>query len=412
MNQEHVNVLLIEDSPEYAQLVQQWLSTGIGGIPIALNWADSLANGLDRLARGHVDVVLLDLGLPDSDGPGTFFSVRRHTPAAPVIILSTADNESQALSLVQKGAEDYLVKSTCNAEILLRALRFAMARYQWHAPAHPQAGATQGRVVGVMGCKGGVGGTTIACSLACELAKLPQQKVLLMDLDTIAGMVPFHMNLEPGNSIVDAIRKMDQMDLGCWESIVTRRGPPELSVLPLDGPNWEADDLTAASVATLLAWTRPIYDRVVADLGRCRRLSLELAEDMDEICLIATPAIPALFEAKRAIGALLKSGFAADRLRMVLNQVGKFSPFSGSELQKVFGVAVQAKLPADAHEMENDTLAMRLPRSQSAFGKEMAVLAQRLAGLPEKPPGWAPWSALAGRFLKNGSAHPQAGGSL
>ena len=60
-------VLLIEDNPEYALLLQETLGTGRGGT-FDVEWADQLSTGLARLAAGGIEVVLLDLGLPDADG--------------------------------------------------------------------------------------------------------------------------------------------------------------------------------------------------------------------------------------------------------------------------------------------------------------------------------------------------------
>src|ERR1051325_10082173 len=113
----NINVLLIEDSPDYAELVTQWLSSGAFGQPCRLSWTDSLAFGLKRLADQDVDLVLLDLDLPDSRGLPTFTAVRSCAPAVPVVILSAADSESLALQTIQEGAENYLVKSNCTMDV-------------------------------------------------------------------------------------------------------------------------------------------------------------------------------------------------------------------------------------------------------------------------------------------------------
>jgi DNA-binding response OmpR family regulator len=106
-----LTVLLIEDDPDYASLVQHWLSAPSDGINFVLNWTDSLEAGKARLERGGVDAVLLDLGLPDSTGMATFLGVRQTNPGVPVIILSAGDDESLALEAIQQGAQDYLVKN-------------------------------------------------------------------------------------------------------------------------------------------------------------------------------------------------------------------------------------------------------------------------------------------------------------
>src|ERR1700683_4297336 len=115
-----LHVLLVEDDPDYATLVHQWLD-GTGHDPgFVLSWTDSLSSAVGRLARGGIDIVLLDLALPDSQGIGTFLTLRSRCAGIPVIVLSSADSEPMALQTIRQGGEDYLVKSTCTRELLIR----------------------------------------------------------------------------------------------------------------------------------------------------------------------------------------------------------------------------------------------------------------------------------------------------
>src|SRR5579872_4461722 len=123
MTTQTLTILMIEDTPEFAELVHQWLSPK-GNTGFILNWSDSLMQGLNTLAHGNIDVILLDLGLPDCDGYETFTTIRNYAPAVPVIVLSSGDSESLALRMVQEGAQDYIIKSACTGEILSKALRF------------------------------------------------------------------------------------------------------------------------------------------------------------------------------------------------------------------------------------------------------------------------------------------------
>ena len=119
-------ILLIEDNPGDARLVREHLAARIGK-----GWrfdvVETLAQGLAWLKVNTADVVLLDLGLPDSQGLGTFLRVRHQAPATPVIILS-GDDEDLALEAVNAGAEDYLAKDHVDARTLARCLRNAVGR--------------------------------------------------------------------------------------------------------------------------------------------------------------------------------------------------------------------------------------------------------------------------------------------
>jgi diguanylate cyclase (GGDEF)-like protein len=84
--------------------------------------------GLERLAAGGIDVVLLDLGLPDSVGLDTFTTVNTQAPQVPILVLTGLDDEALAVQVVQQGAQDYLVKGQADGDSLARAIRYAIER--------------------------------------------------------------------------------------------------------------------------------------------------------------------------------------------------------------------------------------------------------------------------------------------
>ena len=102
-----IKVLLIEDNPGDARLIEEMLATAKGA-RFHLESVDRLARGLDRLGSGGIDAVLLDLSLPDSDGLDTFLKVQSRAPAVPIIILTSLDDEETALRAVREGAQDYI----------------------------------------------------------------------------------------------------------------------------------------------------------------------------------------------------------------------------------------------------------------------------------------------------------------
>ena len=120
------NVLLIEDNPDDALLIQETLAEGSAGFN--LDWVVRLGEGMERLAGGDFDVVLLDLSLPDSQGLDTFTTAHKGSPAVPIILLTGLDDERVAIQAVQQGAQDYLVKSHVDGPLLARALRYAIER--------------------------------------------------------------------------------------------------------------------------------------------------------------------------------------------------------------------------------------------------------------------------------------------
>jgi len=129
MDDKPIQVLLIEDDPEYSHLVREMLAV-VGGAPFDLECADRLSTGLERLAAGDIDVVLLDLLLPDSWGLDTFIKAHAQVPGVPTIVLSGLGDEALAIEAVREGAQDYLVKGQVDGNLLVRAMRYAIGRKQ------------------------------------------------------------------------------------------------------------------------------------------------------------------------------------------------------------------------------------------------------------------------------------------
>ncbi len=121
------NVLLVEDNPGDARLIQEMIDE-FDPVTFQLCRADRLSTGLDALARGDIRVVLLDLSLPDSLGIDTFSAMFERAPQVPIIVLTGTDDEVLALNAVKTGAQDYLIKGQVDRHVLLRAMRYAMER--------------------------------------------------------------------------------------------------------------------------------------------------------------------------------------------------------------------------------------------------------------------------------------------
>ena len=129
MSRPRISVLLVEDNPGDARLIELALADAPGS-PIDLTRTERLSDGLQVLADGGVDLVLLDLSLPDSHGLETFERVRIEAPSVPVVVLSGSSDEQLAARAVNAGAQDYLVKGRADGEDIQRAIRYAIERHQ------------------------------------------------------------------------------------------------------------------------------------------------------------------------------------------------------------------------------------------------------------------------------------------
>jgi signal transduction histidine kinase len=122
-----VRILLVEDSPGDARLLRETLREA-GSLHWELSHAERLSDAVDAVRRDAVDVVLLDLSLPDAHGLDTLARMEEAAPSVPVIVLTGLADETIAVQAVQAGAQDYLVKGTVEGDTLARAIRYAIQR--------------------------------------------------------------------------------------------------------------------------------------------------------------------------------------------------------------------------------------------------------------------------------------------
>lgn len=122
-----IKVLLVEDDEADAGLFERLLKVD-DGVPVDLERVRRLSSAMDRLASEPPDVVVTDLGLPESSGIDTFLKLHAQYPDMPVIVLTGLNDEELAVETVKKGAQDYLVKGRLEHDTLLRSIRHSIER--------------------------------------------------------------------------------------------------------------------------------------------------------------------------------------------------------------------------------------------------------------------------------------------
>ena len=127
MSQESLKILLIEHDPAFARYVEEMLGQAREFSPEVQTVPD-MATGLPALRRALLDLVLLDIYVPDGAGPANVALIKAAEPQVPIIAVGDADDEMVALEAVHAGAQDYLVKSQLTPAWLERSIRYAIER--------------------------------------------------------------------------------------------------------------------------------------------------------------------------------------------------------------------------------------------------------------------------------------------
>ncbi len=135
MEAKPIKVLVVEDSPTDALLLREALASECS-TPFQTAHVETLSDALRCLQEKNFDLILLDLGLPDSQGLETFARVHDQAPQIPIIVLTGLDDDTLAVQAVKEGAQDFLTKGRVDRYWLVRNIRHALERHQMYLEVH------------------------------------------------------------------------------------------------------------------------------------------------------------------------------------------------------------------------------------------------------------------------------------
>jgi len=124
-----VQILFIEDNQGDVRLTREMLND-VKNFPYQMTDVASLSEGKKLIPKNKFDVILLDLGLPDSQGIETFHNLIDHSQQLPIIVLTGLGDEQIGMKAIKNGAQDYLLKGEISGTFLARTIQYAIERYQ------------------------------------------------------------------------------------------------------------------------------------------------------------------------------------------------------------------------------------------------------------------------------------------
>jgi pilus assembly protein CpaE len=358
--------------------------------------AQQLANALSALANElSVGRVLLDY--PD-DGE----LVRTLRTHAPDVVFLSFERSDLAIKIVERVAQEVegvqfvAYHRDCDAATLreimragvrelvaepfeLSALVESLRNVKTLVEQRPPLYTAKGRIYSFLPAKAGSGATTMALNLSGALARVPNTRVLLSDMDLSSGILRFLLKIRNEHAIMEVLEHLHELDENLWQQLVTTVA--KLDVLhsgPMN-PNVRVDPSQVHDVAQF--WLRN-YDVVCVDLsGNLERYSLEILRDSQQVFLVCTPEVPSLHLTREKL-AFLKSLDLDSRVAVVLNRVSKQSLLTPQQVQDVLGVPVMHNFINDYQAVNSATRAGEFVDPKSKLGMQFTDLAASLLNKP------------------------------
>src|SRR5579864_8050721 len=299
----------------------------------------------------------------------------RTDPKLPIIVVLFRNDPELVLRCLRGGASDFLIHPFV-AEHVEAALQ-KISRLQ------PTRTKAPGKVYCVMPAKGGCGASTIASNFASQLKRGDDKRILLADLDPLAGTLSFLLKIKSNYSFMDVLARSSEIDADLWRQMVTNQQGVDV----LLSPEVMTEGMSELSDAgSIIEYARGTYDLVVLDTGSVYGdWNLSQARIADEILLVTTNELTALQAVQRALSYLDSNNIGRYKIKLIVNRYDRHVGLS----KDVIGTALHADifhiLPTDYESIQRSLMEGKPLPANSNFGKGVAGLVERLVGGAEAP---------------------------
>ena len=305
----------------------------------------------ESLERATVDILLMGSSF---NGSRYAFAekVSNQFPHTSIIMVEKELLEEAMHNALFAGAKDVLIKpidpeKLMNSIYRIHQLQERNVVTKLEAPQKKLRKRELGQVYTVFSTKGGVGKTFVSINLAASLAKKPEKRVVLIDLDLDFGNAALALNLYPKFTITDVIDDIRHMDSDLIESYLI---PHEsgIKVLPANlQPNMN-DFINAEHIHVILEALRESFDYVVVDMpGRFVETIMPALALADQLLVITTPELSAVRNIKVLLVTLKDLNFPQSKIRIVLNKEDLRGEIKKNDVETTLNKKVDAAIGLD-----------------------------------------------------------------
>ena len=340
---------------------------------------------LQDLMAEPTAAVILDIAADAEQGQKVLEHITQSLPGTYVILSGTQYSAESLLALMRMGGSDFLTQPLKRVD-----LNEALTRLDQHRHRAGQAGRQMGRMYTFVGVKGGLGTTTAAVNLAAVCAKQGLSTVLV-DLDFDSGDAAVSLGLRAPYSIADVAENLAQLDRAMLEGIMVRDAIG-FHVLCAPDEQEKSRFINEDHIREIGSFLIERYDVVIVDGSRDMDPILQSCLELSEsIFLVLTQEFSAVRNAQQYMNALVRLGFGAEAMKLLLNRHEKKRGLniSTEQLQQTLGTAPFWGFPNKYEDAVNALHEARpvvmkggseLGQSYRGFAKKLGIVAK------EEPP--------------------------
>ena len=309
--------------------------------------------------------------------------MRTTSPDCAIIAVSKSTDGQLILKTIRAGAKEFL-----QMPIDVEELHVALERVMQSKFGSGADGRSRGcRMIAVAGATGGVGCTSIAVNIGCNLAKRPENSVALVDLDLALGDADVFLDSIPDYSLVDVTENVARLDFHLLRKSLTKHSSG-LYLLPRPVQLQDLELITPDSLRKVCGLLRASFSHIVIDVSKSySQVDLTAMELSNEIVLIVQLDLPCLRNMVRLLMSLQQMDNIRDKVKVVVNRVGLESgQISLKKARETIGREVFFQIPNDYRtmvEMRNNGQPLSEQAPKAAITLAVQQLTDLLAGAEE-----------------------------
>jgi len=382
--------VIFSEEPEFASEIEKQIrASGEARIAAVISDPDQL---LGALKSEKPDGLFVDLG----HAPHLVLDLLESLPVGlPLTVVSGPHTESVLiLRAMHLGVKHFFPSEPSGAELTSVIVGLVRA-------AKPHAASLEGRVVAVMGTKGGVGATVMACQLAASLQEMGG-RVALVDLNYPLGDVALHFDVEPTYTLADLARAEEELDATYLRTIL-KGHESGIQILAAPALMEDAESIRGVHIERVLPILRSDFDWVIVDVSRSwNEASVQALSLSNQILLVTLFDVPTLNHARQHKKLLEGLTLDGSRIRTVGNRHSKSDSVTVGDFKRVLGSEPDALIPND-YATTAESVNQGRPIGQVARGSAIHKAYRQLARdvyawCGVEIPQTQPAQSIAGRF--------------
>ena len=344
---------------------------------------------------GAADLLILQLGDRPEEDIRQVQQIISSGTAREVFLTSRVLKSEILIEAMRAGVKEFFPQPV-NKEEVKRALQRLRDQHSAQKPQKVEGPKKQGRIINVIGSKGGVGTTTVAVNLATSLAEADREKmVALIDMNLLFGEIPLFLSIESVFDWMEVAKNISRIDSTYLLSVMSRHNTG-VHVLPSPAKVLDEFRVTPQVIEALLVQMRTMFDYIVIDSGQVLDdISRTILKLSDSLIIVTLLSLPCLINVKRLTEHFHKFGYPQDAdIQILVNRHHKRSMISLEDAEKSLKKRILWNIPNDFQTTMsaiNQGRPLSVMDSASEITASFRELAAMITGKSQKKKSILPW---------------------